>query len=57
MSGVTSEGVIQFHVNIKVEMNELAGWQPERITAFLNGIARVLRETDRAAKAKEAGDG
>jgi hypothetical protein len=37
-----TEGVIQFHVSVKVNMNEFSGWAPDRITAFFGGIAQVL---------------
>lgn len=40
-------GAVQFSINLKVDMAEFAGWQPDRITAFFAGIAQVL-----AAKAK-----
>lgn len=35
-------GAVQFNVTVKVDMKEFAGWQPERIAAFFNGIAAVL---------------
>jgi hypothetical protein len=38
-----TEGVVQFHVSVKVDMNEFASWRPDRITAFFGGIAAVLR--------------
>src|SRR2546430_10327072 len=37
-----TEGTVQFHVSVRVDMNEFAGWQAERITAFFGGIAQVL---------------
>lgn len=37
-----TEGVVQFHVSVKVDMKEFAGWDPQRITAFFGGIAQVL---------------
>jgi len=37
-----TEGVVQFHVSVKVDMAEFAGWKPDRISAFFGGIARVL---------------
>lgn len=37
-----TEGVVQFHVSVRVDMGEFAGWQPERITSFFAGIAQVL---------------
>lgn len=37
-----TEGVVQFHVSVKVDMKEFAGWEADRITAFFNGIAQVL---------------
>jgi hypothetical protein len=40
-------GAVQFSINVKVDMAEFAGWDPNRITAFFGGIAQVL-----AAKAK-----
>ncbi len=39
---MTTEGAIQFHVSIKVDMREMSGWQPDRITAFFSGLAQVL---------------
>jgi hypothetical protein len=36
------EGVVQFHVSVRVDMAELSGWAPERISAFFAGIAQVL---------------
>lgn len=37
-----TDGIVQFHVSVKVDMAEFSGWQPERITAFFGGIAQVL---------------
>src|SRR5262249_40452892 len=37
-----TEGVVQFHVSVKVEMAEFANWRPDRIAAFFAGIAQVL---------------
>jgi hypothetical protein len=48
-----TEGVVQFHVSVKVEMAEFANWQPERISAFFAGIAQVLAA--KAAIEKGAG--
>lgn len=39
---VPTEGVVQFHVSVKVDMAEFKGWAPDRITAFFGGIAQVL---------------
>ncbi len=36
------EGVVQFHVTVNVSMKQLAGWAPDRITAFFGGVAQVL---------------
>jgi len=37
-----TEGVVQFHVSVKVDMEEFAGWPADRIAAFFSGIAQVL---------------
>jgi hypothetical protein len=37
-----TEGVVQFHVSVRVDMAELAGWKPDRIASFFAGIAQVL---------------
>jgi hypothetical protein len=42
-----TEGVVQFHISVKVDMAEFSDWSPDRITAFFGGIAQVL-----AAKGK-----
>ncbi len=33
---------VTFHVGIRVGVDELAHWTPERITAFFEGLAQVL---------------
>lgn len=35
-------GAVQFSINIDVSMTEIAGWAPERISAFFTGMAKVL---------------
>jgi hypothetical protein len=35
-------GAVQFNITVKVDMDEFAGWKPDRITAFFGGIAAVL---------------
>lgn len=35
------EGVIQFHVSVKVDASEMAGWRPETVAAFFDGIAKA----------------
>jgi hypothetical protein len=47
------EGIVQFHVSIKVNMAELSGWKPERIASFFAGIAQVLAA--KGAVEQEAG--
>lgn len=39
---MSTEGVVQFHVSIRVTMQEMAGWSPDRIAAFFAGLAKVL---------------
>ena len=39
---ILTEGTIQFHVSVRVDMTEFAGWKADRITAFFGGIAQVL---------------
>jgi hypothetical protein len=39
---MSSEGGVQFHVAIKVDMKEMGGWSPDRISAFFAGLAQVL---------------
>ncbi len=48
-----TEGVVQFHVSVKVDMGEFATWRPERISAFFAGIAQVL--SAKAAVEQSAG--
>jgi hypothetical protein len=43
----TTEGAVNFHVSVRVDMSEFANWKPDRIAAFFGGMAQVL-----AAKAK-----
>jgi hypothetical protein len=37
-----TEGVVQFHVSVRVDMKEFAGWPSDRISSFFAGIAQVL---------------
>ena len=37
-----TEGVVQFHVSVKVDMAEFKGWEADRIASFFGGIAQVL---------------
>ena len=37
-----TEGVVQFHVSVRVDMAEFADWKADRITAFFAGVAQVL---------------
>jgi hypothetical protein len=39
---LTAGGRVQLHVNIDVSMDEMAGWTPDRISAFFAGLAQVL---------------
>lgn len=39
---MTTEGIVQFHVDIRVTMKEMADWPADRITAFFGGLAQVL---------------
>lgn len=35
-------GLVQFQISVKVDMQEMANWRPDRIQAFFAGIAQVL---------------
>jgi hypothetical protein len=35
-------GVIEFQVNVRVDMREIGSWRPDRIAAFFSGIAQVV---------------
>lgn len=37
-----TQGIINFHVDVRVDMAEFSDWSPERITAFFGGVAQVL---------------
>jgi hypothetical protein len=41
-SFMNTEGAVQFHVSIRVSMQEMGGWAPDRISAFFAGLAQVL---------------
>ncbi len=47
----TTEGMIQFDVNVRVRMSEMAGWSSDRIASFFSGMAQVL-----AAKGQGEGE-
>lgn len=44
----TRDGIINFHIDLRIEMAEVVKWPPEKITAFFAGIAQVM-----AAKAPD----
>jgi hypothetical protein len=46
----SADGMVQFHISVRVNMAEFAGWQPDRISSFFAGIAQVL-----AARGKSEG--
>jgi hypothetical protein len=50
---MTTEGMVQFHVDIRVTMKEMAGWTPDRIAAFFSGLAQVLAAKKGAEDIKE----
>jgi hypothetical protein len=37
-----AQGVVNFHVDVKINMSEFAQWSPDRISSFFAGIAQVL---------------
>ena len=37
-----TQGVVNFYIDVRMDMTEFAGWTPDRIAAFFNGIALVL---------------
>ncbi len=47
-------GVVQFVVNVRVEMSEMRNWKADRIAAFFGGIAQVLAA--KGAVEQEASD-
>lgn len=50
MSGISSDGTIQFHISVKVSMAEFAGWSAEQMTAFFGGIAQMLAAQEKVQK-------
>ena len=49
-----TEGATRLDFSVQVRMSEMAGWSPERITAFFAGVAQVLAA--RNAKGEEGTD-
>ena len=37
-----TNGVIQFQIDVRVDLKEISGWRPDRIAAFFSGIAQVV---------------
>jgi hypothetical protein len=48
-------GAVRFHVEVNVDMKELAGWPADRITAFFSGIAQVLAAKGAAERQSSGG--
>lgn len=42
LPAASTQGAVQFSISVKVDMAELAGWQPDRIAKFFEGISKVL---------------
>ena len=38
---VSADGIVALHVSIKIDVNEMKNWTPERITALFDGMAQV----------------
>jgi hypothetical protein len=47
-----TQGIINFHVDVRVDMAEFSDWSADRITAFFAGVAQVLAA--KSALEKEA---
>ena len=48
-----TEGAVNFHVSVKVDMDELSGWPADRIAAFFSGIAQVLAAKEAASEEEQ----
>lgn len=44
------EGVMRFHVTIEVDAQEMSTWEPERISAFFEGISKAMKNSGCAQK-------
>lgn len=38
----SADGMVQFHISVRVSMAEFKDWQADRLSAFFSGIAKVL---------------
>ena len=47
-----TQGIINFHVDVRVDMAEFSDWSAERISAFFGGVAQILAA--KSALEKEA---
>lgn len=46
------DGVVQFHIDVRVDMAELSTWSADRIAAFFSGVAQVLTAKGRMEQAQ-----
>jgi hypothetical protein len=53
---VPTEGVVQFNVSVRVNMQELSNWEPSRIGAFFGGIAEVMKAKAAIEKSENSGN-
>jgi hypothetical protein len=53
---VPTEGVVQFNVSVRVNMQEFSSWEPGRIGAFFGGIAEVLKAKAAIEKGENLGN-
>lgn len=49
-----TQGIINFHVDVRIDMAEFSDWSADRITAFFSGVAQVLAA--KSALEKEASE-
>lgn len=49
LSSSYPQGGIRFQISVSIDWSEFENWTPDRITAFMDGIAKVM-----AAKQPEA---
>lgn len=39
---MSPEGNVQYHIGVRLSMDEMGDWEPARIEAFFAGVARML---------------
>jgi hypothetical protein len=57
MTKIQTDGIVAFHVDLRVYPDQIKNWSPERIAKFFDGIAQAIEAGNIDAKVEMSKDG